>query len=155
MKKILLMAMLLTSLVNAEQIIKIGASQNTVINESATGISIGWGAEAITKKNILLGVNFNFDYASDLGGKSFTAYYGDIKVGYAFLNKKLGIYALGSAMQQTVSSENGYGFGYGAGVSYRLLESVSIAAQYKTYSMTNEATDYDYDSLTASLQYHF
>ena len=156
MKKILLMALLLSSITYAQttQYIKIGANQHKIEENTGTGIAIGWGVTKTTQNNLLLGVDFNLDYASDIEGKSFSAYSGDVKLGYAFFNQKLGVYAIGSAMQQSYVN-TGYGFGYGGGVSYKLLDSLSIICEYKTYSMTNTASTYDYDSLGGYLQYNF
>ena len=49
----------------------------------------------------------------------------------------------------------GAGFGYGAGVDFRITEQVSFDIEYKTYSMTLNYGDYDYDRVSTGIKYTF
>lgn len=144
----------ITASAETTNFIKIGTAQHTIGAENGTGYNIGYGITKITNKNILIGIDFNLDSAK-INKESLTNYSGDLKVGYSFLNKKLGVYTIGSALQQSFNNLSGYGFGYGVGVNYKIFNNIFIVAEHKTYSMTNKYTDYDYKNTGVYLQYNF
>jgi len=151
MKKLLLTLILSINVLNAESYFQVGSNNQKFQNESTTGFNVGYGFTNSTDKNIFLGVGFNFGYAK-LYEKPLTSFSGDFKVGYTY--KDLSLYTLGSALQQSYIV-NGYGFGVGGGLEYRLSDEIAAIAEYRSYDMTNEYDDYDYSQTIVSLRYSF
>lgn len=80
---------------------------------------------------------------------------GDLKLGYNVWDK-LNIYAIGGYKIQDLDGIEGYGFGYGAGVEYPVIEHIVMAVEYKTYRMSGRNyKDYDYDTVGLILKYRF
>ena len=80
---------------------------------------------------------------------------GDFKLGYALFNNKLAVYGIGSALYQGIGGMDGAGFGYGAGADYRITDNIALNVEYKTYSMTSNYGDYDYDRVSSGIKYTF
>ena len=69
-------------------------------------------------------------------------------------NNKLALYGIGSEFIKDWGID-GAGFGYGAGIDFRITEQVSFDIEYKTYSMTSNYGDYDYDRVSTGIKYNF
>ena len=151
MKKLLLTSILSINVLMAESYFQVGSNNQDFQNESITGFNVGYGFTNATNKNIFLGVGFNFSYAK-LNEKALTSFSGDFKVGYTY--KDLSLYVLGSALQQSYIV-NGYGFGAGGGLEYRLTDEIATIVEYRSYDMTNKYEDYDYSQTIVSLRYNF
>ena len=142
--------------------ISVGVTQVEVFEESATGFSVGYGfaTDTLESSGLYWGFGFNFDMASlgeeaQFGGESVMAYGGNVKLGYAPINK-LGLYVMGSVMMQSIGNASGAGFGYGAGAEYRVAEHFAVDVEYKTHSMSLEGLlDYDYNTVGANIKYIF
>lgn len=133
--------------------VKLGGANHNIESLSSAGINFGIGVNKITQNNLFFGIDINFDYA-DIEDRNLASYYSDIKLGYSLFSQKLSLYAIGSALEQNYIL-HGYGFGYGGGVEYRAFKSLSLVCEYKTYNMTNNASNYDYDNTGIYLQYNF
>ena len=146
-----------SSAVSAAEIIKdvhVGVSQVEVLGESALGYVVGYGYSRYSNNGLYFGGSFYLD-SVELEYDTALAYGVNLKLGYCPI-KKLAIYGLGSAMQQTIGHANGLGFGYGLGIDYRVFEHIAVSAEYKTHSMTLEGLiDYDYDLAGVNLKYIF
>ena len=69
---------------------------------------------------------------------------------------KLAVYAIGSGALQTVDTKDGAGFGYGAGVDYRITKNIALNVEYKTYDMVSDKMpDYTYEKINTNLKYTF
>lgn len=137
----------------------IGASSAKVLDKDFTEFNIGYGANVYTQSHIFLGMSLDFAYGS-LDLENITAdvftYSGDFKLGYALFNDKLAVYAIGSGALQSVDTMNGAGFGYGAGVDYRITKNIALNLEYKTYDMTSDSMpNYTYEKINSSLKYTF
>ena len=70
-------------------------------------------------------------------------------------NNKLALYGIGSGIYQGIGGIDGAGFGYGAGIDYRITDHIALNVEYKTYSMTSNYGDYDYDRVSTGIKYTF
>ena len=70
-------------------------------------------------------------------------------------NNKLTVYGIGSGIYQSIGGIDGAGFGYGAGADYRITDNIALNVEYKTYSMTSNFGDYDYDRVSTGIKYTF
>lgn len=174
MKKLTLIALTLSTLAlnsTAKEVltdIHLTGSSSQAANIDSTEIGIGYGVSAYFDNHIYAGTSLDFS-----GGKldSTNVYIPrnsrsrsddnlfttgvDFKLGYAFFSNKLAIYGIGSAIYQGISGIDGAGFGYGAGVDYRITEHIALNLEYKTYSMTSNYADYDYDKISTGIKYNF
>jgi len=116
---------------------------------------LGYGVTKYFDSGIMAGVNFEVGLMNGEKENNYD-YSGNVKVGFSPI-KNGAVYGIGSAIYQSIGTEiSGYGFGYGAGVEYRITDSFAAAVEYKTYSMTLESgIDYDYDNTSAVLKYTF
>lgn len=152
MKKILLSAVLSASFVLAEAGVSIGASSGKALN--------------IDIQEALLSVSYSKDFnkvftelSFDLGiGSNSSSYNTNIKAGY-LITQDLAFYGIGSAGYQTLKVNsndiNSLGFGYGAGVEYRITKNVKTQIEYKTFDMQNNSNSYSYNSTNLNLKYSF
>ena len=141
---------------------------STAANIDATEIGIGYGVSVYLDNSIFWGVSFDFSGGKLDSGKIkidnktstkndeniYTAG-GDFKLGYALFNNKLAVYGIGSALYQGIGGMDGAGFGYGAGADYRITDHIALNVEYKTYSMTSNYGDYDYDRVSTGIKYTF
>lgn len=141
---------------------------STAANIDASEIGIGYGVSMYTDKSIFWGLSFDFsggkldsskvkieNKTSTKNDDNIYTAGGDIKLGYALFNNKLALYGIGSGIYQGIGGIDGAGFGYGAGIDYRVKENVSFNVEYKTYSMTSNYGDYDYDRVSTAIKYYF
>lgn len=152
MKKILLSAVLSASFLLAEAGVSVGASSGKALN--------------IDLNEALLSVSYSKDFnkvftelSFDLGiGSNSSSYNTNIKGGY-LLTKDFAFYGIGSAGYQTLKIENSdinsLGFGYGAGVEYRITKNVKTQFEYKTFDMQNNSNSYNYSFSSLNLKYSF
>lgn len=160
--KIALVASALTLNLYAETVsdLHIGASNAEVLTKSFTEFNIGYGASVYTQSHIFLGMGLDFAYGNlDLENQKSAEVYtysADFKLGYALLDDKLALYALGVGALQSIDSVNGAGFGYGAGVDYRITKNIALNLEYKTYDMTSDKMpNYTYEKINSNLKYTF
>ncbi len=178
MKKLLLsaavVAALSTTSLMAGTDLHMGVSSATIKADnmediSGTEYTIGYGFDnrkgSANDRGVYWGGSFDLGYASldDVSLDTMYSFTADLKLGYSF-NQSLAIYGIGSAGYQTLKGDtsdlNSLGFGYGAGVDYKVAEHLSVAAEYKKYSMTIDengyaAGDYDYDKFGVNFKYLF
>ncbi len=177
MKKLLLstaVATMLSSSLFAGTDLHMGVSSATIKAQGAEDIkgteyTVGFGFDNRkgnpNDKGFYWGGSFDLGYGSldDTDLDTMYSFTSDIKLGYS-ITTDLAIYGIGSAGYQTLKGDtgdiNGLGFGYGAGVDYKIGKNFSVAGEYKTYAMTiNEngyaAGDYDYDKVGVNLKYLF
>lgn len=137
----------------------IGASSAKVLEKDFTEFNIGYGANYYTKSNIYIGLALDVAFGSvDLqNGKNATVATssGDLKLGYALFENKLAVYGIGTGALQSVDSFNGAGFGYGAGVDYKITKNIALNVEYKTYDMTSEGDNYTYEKINTNFKYTF
>ena len=138
----------------------LGASSVEAMGESGTEISVGYGFDNQDKKETGLYFGGSIDYGiADIKGEDLGSFTADLKLGYMPINN-LAVYGIGSVAIQSYDSVNAYGFGYGAGVDYKINDSFAVAAEYKMYTMTPDVdgyagVDYDYDKMGVNLKYTF
>ncbi len=174
MKKITLVALAISTLalnLSAKEVltdIHLNGSASQAASIDSTEIGIGYGVSAYFDNHIYAGTsldfsagkldNTNVDIPRSSRNRSddnlFTAG-ADFKLGYAFFSDKLAIYGIGSAIYQGIAGIDGAGFGYGAGADYRITEHIALNLEYKTYSMTSNYGDYDYDKISTGIKYNF
>lgn len=152
MKKILLSSIVLASFALAEAGVSIGVNNGKALN--------------VDIQETLLSVSYSKDFnkvftelSFDLGvGSNSSSYNTNLKAGYLILND-LAVYGIGSAGYQTLKIENSninsLGFGYGAGVEYRITKSIKTQIEYKTFDMQNNSNSYSYSSTNFNLKYSF
>lgn len=141
---------------------------STAAEINAQEIGIGYGVSVYTDSGIFWGVSFDFSggtldknqvkIENKTSTKNDDSLYnagGDFKLGYALFSNKLALYGIGSGIYQSIGGIDGAGFGYGAGIDYRVIENVSFSVEYKTYSMTSNFGDYDYDRISTGIKYSF
>lgn len=134
----------------------------------ATEIGIGYGVSVYLDNSIFWGVSFDFSAGkldnsqikieNKTSTKNDDSIYnagGDFKLGYALFNNKLAVYGIGSGIYQSIGGIDGAGFGYGAGADYRITDNIALNVEYKTYSMTSNYGDYDYDRVSTGIKYTF
>lgn len=168
MKKLTLVALTVSTLalnMSAKEVltdIHLSGSASQVTNDDSTEIGIGSGVSGYFDNGIYAGVSFDFstgklDESNNNSKKDNTLYTAgtDLKIGYAFFANKLAIYGIGSGIYQSVSEVEGAGFGYGAGIDYRITDHIALNLEYKTYSMTSNYADYDYDKVSSAIKYNF
>lgn len=141
---------------------------STAAEIDASEIGVGYGVSMYLDNGIYWGVSFDFSGGKLDSGKIiidnktstkndeniYTAG-GDFKLGYALFNNKLALYGIGSGIYQGIGGIDGAGLGYGAGVDFRITNQVSFDIEYKTYSMTSNVGDYDYDRVSTAIKYNF
>ena len=141
---------------------------STAADIDASEIGIGYGVSVYLDNSIFWGVSFDFsggtldksqvkieNKTSTKNDDSLYTAGADFKLGYALFSNKLAVYGIGSAIYQGLAGIDGAGFGYGAGIDYRVMENVSFSVEYKTYSMTSNFGDYDYDRISTGIKYTF
>lgn len=136
--------------------LRCGVASANIKNETKTMYSIGYEVVHIFDNRVVFGAGIDFDYAN-LNEGYVMGYGADFKLGYN-IYKTLNLYALGSAKKQNFESDfNGYGFGYGGGVDFKISRNLGAAMEYKTYSMKTESLsgDYDFDIFSFSMKYLF
>ncbi|MEV9527052.1 outer membrane beta-barrel protein [Aliarcobacter butzleri] len=164
-KKLTLAALAAATLTSAASAIDIHVGASSVdAGRYGSGIeySIGYGWDNRDKQTN--GTGFYWGGSFDLGmaqldTEDLTNFSFDLKLGYSPV-KDLAVYAIGSGAIQGIEDTNSYGFGYGAGVDYKISDSFAVAAEYKTYTMTPDingyaGVDYDYDKIGVNLKYVF
>ena len=135
---------------------------------NATEIGIGYGISVYLDNSIFWGVSFDFsggtldnsqvkieNTTSTKNNDSLYTAGADFKLGYALFSNKLAVYGIGSGIYQSIGGIEGAGFGYGAGTDYRLTDNIALNVEYKTYSMTSNYGDYDYDRVSTAIKYYF
>lgn len=175
MKKLVLGALTVSTLllnnVSAKETlmdIHLTGISSTATEIDASEIGIGYGVSVYLDNSIFWGVSFDFsggtldsskvkieNKTSTKNDDSLYTAGGDFKLGYALFSNKLAVYGIGSAIYQGIGGIDGAGFGYGAGVDYRVIENVSFSVEYKIYSMTSNYGDYDYDRISTGIKYYF
>lgn len=152
MKKILLSAVLSASFLLAEAGISVGVNSGKALN--------------IDIQETLLSVSYSKDFnkvytelSFDLGvGSNSSSYNTNIKGGY-LITQDLAVYGIGSAGYQTLKIENNdinsLGFGYGAGIEYRITKNIKTQIEYKTFDMQNNSNSYSYSSTNLNFKYSF
>lgn len=141
---------------------------STAAEIDASEIGVGYGVSMYLDNGIYWGISFDFSGGKLDNGKIkidnktstkndeniYTAG-GDFKLGYALFNNKLALYGIGSGIYQGIGGIDSAGLGYGAGVDFRITDQVSFDIEYKTYSMTSNYGDYDYDRISTAIKYSF
>ena len=174
MKKLALVAFsvstLLLSNVSAKETLTdihlVGIS-STAANIDSKEIGIGYGVSLYLDNSIFWGLSFDFsagkldnseikidNKTTNKNDNIYTAG-ADFKLGYALFDNKLALYGIGSGIYQSIGGIDGAGFGYGAGVDYRITNNIALNLEYKTYSMTTNYGDYDYDRVSSGIKYNF
>lgn len=165
MKKIILgiaTVALLSSSVSADGDIHLGVSSVDIAETSGIEYNIGYGGSKTWDSGIYFGSTVQFAYA-DLGADALnesltaTTMTGDFKLGYSiagFTGYGLG----GAAIQNLADSKyNSYGFGFGGGLEYEIFEHMSLAAEYKSYSLSTSdgivSIDHDYTVTGLNVMY--
>ena len=141
---------------------------STAADIDANEIGIGYGVSVYLDNSIFWGVSFDFsggtldknqvkieNKTSTKNDDSLYTAGGDFKLGYALFNNKLAVYGIGSGIYQSIGGIDGAGFGYGAGADYRITDNIALNVEYKTYSMTSNYGDYDYDRVSTGIKYTF
>ena len=175
MKKLVLGALTVSTLllnnVSAKETlmdIHLTGVSSTATNIDATEIGIGYGVSVYFDNSVFLGLSFDFsggkldsskvkieNKTSTKNDDNIYTTGGDLKLGYALFNNKLALYGIGSGIYQGIGGIDGAGFGYGAGADYRITDHIALNVEYKTYSMTTNYGDYDYDRVSTGLKYNF
>ena len=140
---------------------------STAANIDTKEIGIGYGVARYLDSGLYWGVSFDFSEGKmdksivtvgnkqKKGDDNLYSAGADFRLGYAIFDNKLAIYAIGSGIYQGIAGLDGAGFGYGAGVDYRITEHIALNLEYKTYSMTSNYGDYDYDKISTGIKYNF
>ncbi len=154
MKKIMIFVLVLAFNLNAQSIklISIGLNQTTIHDQVGIGFNIGYGIQKTFSNDILVGIDFNYDQVK-IENNIFNGYGADLKVGYKY--KDIIVYAIGSGVYQSYFHNDAAGFGFGGGVGYQLFKHFGITMDYKSYSMTSEINNYDFDTVKVYLQILF
>ncbi len=175
MKKLVLGALTVSTLllnnVSAKETlmdIHLTGVSSTAAEIDATEIGIGYGVSVYFDNSVFLGLSFDFsggkldsskvkieNKTSTKNDDNIYTTGGDLKLGYALFNNKLALYGIGSGIYQGIGGIDGAGFGYGAGADYRITDHIALNVEYKTYSMTTNYGDYDYDRVSTGLKYNF
>jgi len=136
--------------------VNVGVSAATVAEESATGYDLGWGFNSYKDNGFFWGIGFDITLIP-LENETVTGFGGDLRLGYTpeFNNHKIAVYGILTGQGQDIYGSQAYGFGYGAGASYRLTSWLETDVEYKTYSMTHEIVDYDSDTVALNLKFTF
>lgn len=158
----ILSALLLTTAIHATPAktnISVGAASVEVGNMTGTGYDIGFGYGKYYDGGMYWGGEFFLEYA-DLN-VNVIGYAADIRLGYTPVNtafKDFTLYGIGAAMYQSVDDRENSGFGYGAGLEYRITNTIGVNVDYKTFNMTPSNIrflDYDYTKTGVSVKYMF
>lgn len=175
MKKLVLGALTVSTLllnnVSAKETlmdIHLTGVSSTAANIDATEIGIGYGVSVYFDNSVFLGLSFDFsggkldsskvkieNKTSTKNDDNIYTAGGDLKLGYALFNNKLALYGIGSGIYQGIGGIDGAGFGYGAGADFRITDNIALNVEYKTYSMTSNYGDYDYDRVSTGIKYSF
>ena len=161
MKNIIFILFVTLSLCQADLIreLKFGVGEIGVKNTRSTSYTIAFGATKYTDNSFLFGLALNLtkgDITLAKKKESMYSFCTDIKAGYALFGQKVSLYALGSALSNSTRSQQSYGFGYGAGVGYRLSDNVALSLEYKTHRLSSDKVqDYDYETFNGFMSWVF
>jgi hypothetical protein len=139
--------------------VSVGVASVDVGEKSGTGYDVGFGYGKYYDGGMYWGGEFILEYA-DLN-VNVIGYAADIRLGYTPVNtflKNFTLYGIGAAMYQSVDDRENSGFGYGAGLEYRITNAIGVNVDYKTFNMTPSNIgflDYDYTKIGASVKYMF
>ena len=148
MKKILLNSIVLASFALADTFIGIGAGSGKADNTDISEGVLTFGYSKIFDK---IFTELSFDLGSGSDSLTFT---NNLKIGYSIIND-LSVYGIGSVGYQNINKLESLGFGYGAGVEYRITKSVKTQFEYKTFDMQNNSNSYNYIFSSLNLKYSF
>lgn len=138
----------------------IGVSSAKVLDKDFVELNVGYGANFYTQSNIFFGIAIELAYGQvdleNIKSADVITSNGDFKLGYAMLENKLALYAIGSGALQGIDSMSGAGFGYGAGIDYRITDSFALNVEYKTYDMTSDKMpNYTFEKINTNFKYTF
>lgn len=156
-----LLALSLASSLVADNYVYVGASKADMMeDQSPTIFSVGYGFSKVFRNNVMAGFSTSYhqgDFKNYSGSDSswFNGIGIDFHLGYS-PTKPLALYGIaGYQMQNISSSTSAGGFGYGAGVSYKVFEHVALALEYRTYDMEVSSLNinYDYNTMDALIRF--
>ena len=140
--------------------VSVGVASVDVGEKSGTGYDVGFGYGKYYDGGMYWGGEFILEYA-DINAINIIGYAADIRLGYTPVNtalKDFTLYGIGAAMYQSVDDRENSGFGYGAGLEYRITNTVGVNVDYKTFNMKPSNIgflDYDYTKTGVSVKYMF
>jgi len=125
--------------------VTVSANQTMIAAQSGNGWDIGYGVSKVWDNSLYAGFDMNYGQVK-METQTANNFGMDLKLGYKW--KDIAVYGIGSGIGQSFQDLTGYGFGYGAGVEYApsQYKHIAIGVDYKTYSITNEVSNYDYDT---------
>jgi len=150
--KLLMASMMIVTVASSDINYRVGVG-NATINDlpSFSAYTIGMGIEGFSGKHLHSGFTFDMEFASleERGQKSLGTFAisTDYHLGYAFKHKFIPYALVGLKIHRIDGIDSSaIGFGYGAGVEYKFTPKWSVLTEYKTYSVKNYTTDFNYDS---------
>lgn len=134
------------------QHINLGANSSTINSQSGNGFDISYGATIVWDNGLLGAYDINYGQAT-INNLTVNNYGGDLKLGYKY--NDIAVYGIGSGIKQSYNNVDGAGFGFGGGLEYTPFKHIGIGVDYKSYSMTSTANDYDFEVTKAYLKIMF
>ena len=154
--KMAIASLLITSSLNADfnsKSISVGVASVDIMNESSMGYTVGFGYAKTISNNFYLGGGVDFDI-NEFDEEASYAYGANLKLGYSPLENFAAYGVVGALYQGIGEGTTGYGFGYGAGIDYKIFDSFGVSAEYVTNTMSLDGLiDYDYNKMSFNLKY--
>jgi len=138
--------------------INLGATQASITSQSGiesdteNGFNIEFGATRVWNSGVLASFSMEYGHVSILD-QDINTFGGDIKLGYQY--KDFSAFVIGSGIYQSLDTNDAAGFGYGAGFEYIPFDHVGLGVEYKTYNMTSNYFEYDFNVAKAYLKILF
>ncbi|MDY0116902.1 MAG: outer membrane beta-barrel protein [Sulfurimonadaceae bacterium] len=142
----------------------LGGHSSKIMDNNAQFYTIGYGWDRTFENRLYVGGTFAFNFGSidmrdeiTLRTKSetITGYDVDMRLGYSL--ERVDIFSIVGVAAQGFNNTTAYGFGYGAGISWRIDERWSLGTEYKIHRMTSNKLPgkYDYDVFVMRLGFRF
>lgn len=142
------------SAASEEKGVYVGVGSADFNDVSETVYTVGYGFTKTLDSKYVWGVDAELEYA-DIEGESMFGFGAEGKFGYNVL-PATNVYGVIGAKMQDMDGYDAYGFGIGAGASYKINDSYSASVEYRTYDMEGSGgMDYDYDKVGVNLKYSF
>ena len=133
-----------------------GENSYESINDKGEVYILGVGLTKVFDTGLYLGGSTDIEYidihTKQTRGENNWGLTLDLRAGYQI--NYLSFYAIGG-LKAIGDDEDYVGFGYGAGVEWRLCDTYLLSAEYKVYDLSGSRIDYDYTTVGMNIKYLF
>ena len=121
-------------------------------DKAYTTYNLGTSMTRTMENGFLYGANISGKY-SDINGHSLYGAAGEVQLGYHIYVTNF--YGILGYQYEKIEDDTYNGFGYGAGVEFRVLKGFALAIEYKKYDMNGDRVDFEERTTEAKFKFIF